>query len=194
MKTGITGKMIRAGAILALALVLIYFNLPSKDPKDRLRETEYKETSEADSTEHGSANGKLLPDFEIQMLDGSSFRLEDCRGRATVINLWATWCTPCINELPFFNELQLKYPDDCIVLAIHSDLITDDVDEYLKQFNYEIGFAIDETAEVKELVGGTTMLPQTIVLDRKGIVAYNQIGSITFEKLEEIVKEAARDL
>ena len=109
-----------------------------------------------------------------------------------MINLWATWCTPCVNELPHIDRLQKQHPDDVMVLAIHSNLITDDVSAYLSAFDYGIAFAIDADGEVIAALGGSLMLPQTIVLNRYGEVIYNKTGSVTYEALEELIAEALR--
>ena len=187
------GRITWLAALIALAGALVFFNLPSgertiaqaADGPAAVPEAVY--VSDAPL---GHAMGEQLPDFTLPKLDGEDFVLSDHRGRVTVINLWATWCTPCVNELPHFDRLQREHPDDVAVLAIHSDLITDDVAGYLSAFDYGIGFAVDETGEVIASVGGSTMLPQTVVLDRCGVVTYNQVGSVTWEALEELVEAA----
>ena len=123
-------------------------------------------------------------------MDNQPFTLRDHRGQATVLNLWATWCGPCVKELPHFDRLAREHADDVAVLAIHSDLITDDVMEYLSHYDYSMPFAVDETGEVIASLGGSTMLPQTIVLDRYGVVIYNQVGSMTYEGLTELAEAA----
>ena len=93
-------------------------------------------------------------------------------------------------DIPPALPLAREHADDVAVLAIHSDLITDDVMEYLSHYDYSMPFAVDETGEVIASLGGSTMLPQTIVLDRYGVVIYNQVGSMTYEALTELVEAA----
>ena len=81
-----------------------------------------------------------------------------------------------------------------MVLVIHSNLITDDVTKYLSGYDYSFPFAIDETGGVIAALGGSTMLPQTIVVNVEGIVTYNQVGSVTTEKLEALVNEAKKTI
>lgn len=138
----------------------------------------------------GHAVGQQAPDFTLTTVEGQPFTLRDHRGQATVLNLWATWCGPCVKELPYFDRLAREHADDVAVLAIHSDLITDDVMEYLSHYDYSMPFAVDETGEVIASLGGSTMLPQTIVLDRYGVVIYNQVGSMTYEALTELAEAA----
>ena len=134
----------------------------------------------------GSEVGNLGPDFSVPLYGGGTFTLSDTLGTVTVINFWATWCTPCVAELPHFDELYRNYDGSVEVIAIHSDLITDDVDAYLENYDYSIRFALDDSGVVAAY-GGSTMLPQTIVLDKDGVIVYNTVGSVTYEQLEALV-------
>ncbi len=136
----------------------------------------------------GSEVGNLAPDFTVPLYGGGELTLADCKGKVTVINFWATWCTPCVKELPHFQTLHENYPDVEIV-AVHSELVTDDVEEYLSNFDYTLPFALDEGGVITSF-GGSTMLPQTVVLDRNGVIVYNKVGSVTYELLEETVLQA----
>ena len=80
------------------------------------------------------------------------------------------------------------------MLALHSDIIADDPAEYLDEFgtDWAMPFAIEtEDETIWDLVGGTTAMPQTIVLNRHGEVIYNQRGSVTPEMLAELYSQAA---
>ena len=138
----------------------------------------------------GSAVGQQAPDFTLTTMEGEPFHLYDHRGQVTVIYLWATWCGPCVKELPHFDRLAREHGDHVAVLAIHSDLITDDVGEYLSHYDYSMPFAIDETGQVIASLGGSQMLPQTLVIDPYGVVIYNQVGSMTYEALIDLVSAA----
>ena len=139
----------------------------------------------------GPAVGQQAPDFTLSTVDGGQFSLREHRGKVTVLNLWATWCGPCVKELPNFDRLAREQADEVAVLAIHSDLITDDVGEYLARYDYDIPFAVDASGQVITSLGGSQMLPQTIVLDPYGVVTYNQVGSVSYELLTQLV-DAAR--
>jgi hypothetical protein len=78
-----------------------------------------------------------------------------------------------------------------VVIALHSNMVTDDVEEYLSQFDYQLPFGLDTTGEIITSFNGSTMLPQTIVIDAAGIITYNKVGSVTYEMLEKLVAEAA---
>ena len=138
----------------------------------------------------GKEVGNQLPDFSIKTTDGKDFHLADTRGKVVFLNCWATYCVPCVNELPYFCDLYEKHKDDIEMIAVHSPDVADDPIEYLKDKSWNIPFAVDTDRTVWEAVGAGTTLPQTIVLDRKGEVVYNQIGSVTPEVLEALYKKA----
>ncbi len=197
-----TSRIVWAIALAGLICALVCFNLPAAPqpaaeaetpalPPDAGEETPAQEqpayTSDAPL---GCEVGEQLPDFTLTTLSGEAFTLSEHRGTVTVLNLWATWCAPCVKELPYFDELQARYPQDVTVLAIHSDLVTSDPAAYLAAFDYQIPFAVDETGSVAVSMGDSAILPQTVVLDPYGVVVYNRSGSVTYEALEELVQSA----
>lgn len=138
----------------------------------------------------GKDVGMRAPDFTVPLYgsDGGHFTLSEHSGKAVVVNFWATWCTPCCQELPYFDAVYQSRREEVEVVAIHADLVTDDVEGYLARFDYQMPFALDETGEVLRAFGGTTMLPQTIVIDGDGRIVYNAVGSMTYEALEAILE------
>ncbi len=135
---------------------------------------------------------ETLPDLEAKCLDGSTFRLSDQAGKPVIINLWATWCGPCVKELPYFNKFYQEHPD-AAVLAIHSGLVTEDVEAFLADKDWEFPITIDsEDEKLFGMLGGSQVLPQTIVINRNGEVIYNDSVSMTPEKLEELYEEAMK--
>ena len=140
----------------------------------------------------GHEIGMQLEDFTLHCYDGSGFHLADTRGRIVFINLWATYCTPCVHELPYFSELYAAHPDDVAMVAVHSKLVTMDPTAFLADKDFTMPFATDTDDSVKNIVGGTGTLPQTIVLNRKGEVVYNQVGSVTPEMLSALYDKADR--
>ena len=110
----------------------------------------------------------------------------------TFLNLWATYCTPCVQELPHFDALLREHGDDISILAVHSSIVTDDPAEFLAGKEYRISFAVDtEDDSIWRIVNGSSTLPQTIVLDRNGVVIYNQKGSVTPELLAALYAQAS---
>ena len=165
---------------------------------EEAQENEAEQESEADKyvsdAPIGNKVGEQLEDFSVKCLDGSDFSLSAYRGKVVMINLWATWCGPCVEELPYFSDFYAAHKDDVAVLACHSPFVTDDVEAFLKDKGWEMPFTVDEDGEgVFRVTGGSNTLPQTIVLNRKGEVIYNEIRSVTPQMLTKLYEQAAEE-
>ena len=139
--------------------------------------------------------GRQLADFTVPTFDGGEFHLADTRGKVVFINLWGTYCTPCVQELPEFEKLFEEHAGDIAMIAVHSSLTGEqEPDDYVRSKGWDdwlLPFALDDDDDtIFEIVNGSTTLPQTIVLNRKGEVIYNMVGSVTPAMLESLFREA----
>jgi LPXTG-motif cell wall-anchored protein len=125
----------------------------------------------------GAGVGERLPDFRITCVDGGEFTLSQHRGEVVVINLWATWCTPCVKELPHFDRLQRENPGRVAVLALHVPPVTTDVAEYLSAFSYEIPFAVDEDGGVSTLLNESEPYKLAVVRLQASPQAIERLGA-----------------
>ena len=199
------GKIAWGVALAVLCAALLYYNFLDPNIKkntDTAADAAASEAVQAPAAEtdwsstapEGHEVGQQLADFTITCLDGSEFHLADYRGKPVFINLWATYCGPCVKELPYFSELYKAHEGDIAMLALHSDVVDDDPQEYLNEYgkDWTMPFAVENDDEkIWDGVGGTTAMPQTIVLNRHGEVIYNQRGSVTPEILETLYRQAA---
>jgi len=149
------------------------------------------EALESDAPQ-GHEVGQRLPDFTLTCYDGSAFHLADQRGKVTFINFWATYCTPCIQELPHFDALYRAHEGDIAMIAVHSAFVTRDPEDFLSDKGFALPFALDGDNRVMALAGGTGTLPQTVVLNREGEIIYNKAGSVTPELLDALYAQADR--
>ena len=140
--------------------------------------------------------GQQLADFTTPTFDGREFHLADTRGKIVFINFWGTYCTPCVQELPDFEALLHEHEGDVAVIAVHSSM-TGEVEpqDYVKSKGWDkwtLPFALDDEEEdtIFTIANGGSTLPQTIVLNRRGEVVYNRVGSVTPEMLEALYKQA----
>lgn len=167
-------RVLWAVALCVLAAAMFLFNRPTP----------------AAPVPEGHAVGERLPDFTLTDLTGAPFVLSEHRGQTVIINLWATWCDPCLKELPHFDRIQSENPEDVAVLAVHSGLIIEDIPTFVAGLDSALRYAVDETGDFTALVGASAVLPHTLVLDPDGVVIYNQPGSVTYALLAELVEMA----
>jgi cytochrome c biogenesis protein CcmG, thiol:disulfide interchange protein DsbE len=123
-----------------------------------------------------SIAGKTAQDFPFAVL-GKNQRLTDLKGKVVVLNFWATWCPPCVEETPSLNGLQTFIgPRGGMVLGISVD---DDDSAYQKFLrDYGINFATYRDTTKKSATDyGTTIYPETYIIDRHGKIARKFIGA-----------------
>lgn len=123
------------------------------------------------------------PDFTLPNLQNQLVQLSELKDKIIVLNFWATWCAPCVKEMVFFQEIQTRYPDQVLILAINQE----EKPEVVKQFIQDMGFSmevlLDQKGEVINLYK-VLALPNTFFIDGQGVVRYHHMGSLTKEQLE----------
>jgi thiol-disulfide isomerase/thioredoxin len=121
--------------------------------------------------------GSLAPDFELKTLEGKNLKLSDLRGKAVLLNFWATYCGPCKIEMPWFVELQKEYgPQGFQIVGVAmDDASTEDIAKFAKEMgvNYPILLG---TESVGQSYGGVNALPTTFFLDRDGKLIAREFG------------------
>ncbi|HXJ17418.1 MAG TPA: TlpA disulfide reductase family protein [Candidatus Polarisedimenticolia bacterium] len=114
-----------------------------------------------------SLRGRPEKDFSLT-LDGKAARLSDLRGKVVVLNFWATWCPPCVDEAPSLNALQRRIaPLGGVVLGVSVDDDQGAYDGFLKAYNISYPTYRDPTKKIA-LDYGSTMYPETYVINRDG--------------------------
>jgi thiol-disulfide isomerase/thioredoxin len=147
------------------------------------------------SRANGPANGQLMgataPDFELSSLDGTNIRLSSLRGKAVLLNFWATWCVPCKTEMPWFVELQRQYgPQGFQIVGVAmDDASTDDIAKFAKDLGVNYPILLGKEA-VGLSYGGVNVLPTTFFLDRNGKVIAREFGLQSRSVFVDHIKEA----
>jgi len=112
--------------------------------------------------------GKPAPNFTLTTLSGKKVSLADYKGKAVQLNFWATWCAPCIQELPSLQALQQRLPQ-VVVLAISVDEDPDAYHRFLQE--HPLSFVtVEDTARRVNAMYGTSLFPETYVIDQHGII------------------------
>jgi len=147
----------------------------------------------------------LAPDFSLKDLDGNRVALGDLLGRGPLlIDFWATWCKPCVKELPHLHDLYLKYRDRGFrVVAISEDSprSLSKVKSFVAGNKYEFLVLLDENNTVQRKFNFRA-LPYTVLLDKDGHVIHSRVGyrpgdeRVLEEKFLPLIEaqEAAREV
>lgn len=146
------------------------------------------------STEYPPAP-KALMENQIRRLDGTTYSLNDKKGKVVLVNLWATWCGPCIGEMPHLNEMQERLgPQGFEVIGLNTDdEAKTDIDIFAEKqkLNYELGWAdgklMNEFVKLSRLQG----IPQSILINRDGQLTGVFTGGSkkTIDKMKETVEK-----
>jgi len=142
-------------------------------------------------TAGGPKPGTAAPDFALQSLDGKTVHLSDFRGKAVLLNFWATWCTPCRLEMPWFVELEKQYgPQGLQVVGVAmDDSGPDKVAKFAKDMGVNYPVLLGKES-VGDEYGGLEYLPTSFYLDRDGKVVQRVFGLRSRSDIEDWVKEA----
>lgn len=151
-------RKLASGVVLAgAAMILIVFASPS-----------YRQGEP-------SVAGKTPADFTFQM-DGKPTRLSDLRGKVVVLNFWATWCPPCVEEMPSLNRLHDKISvQGGLVLGVSVDEDVEAYTRFLTEHHIRFPNHREPTRQLAERYG-STMYPETYIIGRDGRIARKIIG------------------
>ncbi|NLL06893.1 MAG: TlpA family protein disulfide reductase [Clostridiaceae bacterium] len=148
------------------------------------------------STQNGGENknttSNLKPaiDFELSDLEGNTVKLSDYKGKIVFVNFWATWCPPCIGEMPEFNEASKEFEEngDAILLAVNLTTggarreTEEKVRKFIDDNGYTMKVLLDKTGKVAEQYK-IYSIPTTYVIDKDGNIATFYEGAISKDKL-----------
>jgi len=127
------------------------------------------------------------PAFTLPDLDGNPRSTSEWDGKMLVINFWASWCTPCLREMPAFIRLQQHYGDQGVqFIGVALDDARDVnafLDKLEPRINYPILLGDGDTFETPIAYGNQYgILPHTVIVDRTGKIAYTHFGLLTYEQ------------
>lgn len=135
--------------------------------------------------------GQVAPDFALESLNGHTVRLSDFRGKAVLINFWATWCQPCKVEMPWFEQLQRQYGGQGLqVLGIaKNDSSKEDIAAFASKLGVSYPILIGADS-VDRAYGGVQFWPSTFFIGRDGKIVDHTYGVKSVNEIEEDIKLA----
>jgi peroxiredoxin len=146
------------------------------------------------SGSNAAIKGKDAPDFQLKGLDGRTLRLSELRGKAVLLNFWATWCPPCKIEIPWFVELQKQYGPqglEIVGVAMDEGHPRDAIARFAQDMgvNYTMLLGDDKVADA---YGGVEALPTTFYIGRDGKVVSRVFGLVSHRDVEENIRAALK--
>ena len=167
---------------------------PTENPEDKPAETP-DEPEQVDppapSPVVGNKVGDLLMNISLDRVDGGTVKTGDYRGKIVILNIWATWCPPCMAEMPDFNTSASEYADDVVIIAAHDSNGKESAPGYISN-NFpdsDIIFAYDTNYGLAFYAAGAgEYIPRTAIVDRNGVIVYSNYGVLSYEQLVKIIE------
>ena len=132
---------------------------------------------EDDPFSYGILNtGDTAPDFTASLADGTEFSLSAQQGKIVLLNFWATWCGPCVREMPAFERLQEEYGEDLAILAVNCMEDAGIVDAFLEENGYTFPVAYDTDGAIS-MKYPSQGIPYTLLIDEEGIIRQIYVGA-----------------
>ncbi len=136
----------------------------------------------------GLEAGKKAPVWILPSPEGADVKSTDFKGKIVVLNFWATWCPPCVKEIPDFIEIQKELASKNVTfVGVSLDASSAPVKKYLKRtkLNYPV---VMGNADVVKDYGNFTGIPHTFVIDKDGVIRVSKSGMISKQALMAGIK------
>ncbi|MEJ6951162.1 TlpA family protein disulfide reductase [Natronospora cellulosivora (SeqCode)] len=170
-------KYILFSLIFLIILSGFFFYHSNADEKDNDSETQIN---------IGVNPGEMAPDFTLAKINGDLVNLSDFRGQKVFLNFWASWCPPCIAEMP---DIQKLYRDntEITVLTINVQESKRQVSNFMIANNYNFPVVLDEDGRTsaRYLVRG---IPTTLAIDKNGIIINRKSGILSYQEMLDFMK------
>lgn len=125
---------------------------------------------------------KAAYDFTLTGSDGSTLDFETLRGKVIFINMWATWCAPCVAEMPSIQELYNNYKDnpDVVFAIISFDKDQKKADKFVAKKGFDMPIYFPNATQIPK-VYESRGIPTTYVIDKEGFISYKKIGMANYD-------------
>jgi peroxiredoxin len=126
--------------------------------------------------------GSLANDFTLNDLEGGNIRLSDLRGKPVVLNYWATWCVPCVEEMPMFQAYSEQY-SNFTMIGINQAEGIDKVAPFVERMGLTYPVLLDLNSKVSQAYK-VFLLPTTFFIDEEGMIRFRHYGIMTQDQFQ----------
>ncbi|WP_338543830.1 TlpA family protein disulfide reductase [Paenibacillus tundrae] len=123
-------------------------------------------------------SGAIAPDFMAPNSVGDQVSLSDYRGKVVMINFWASWCTPCVREMPLLHQTAEMHQEDVETLFVNVGESKGTIQEFMNEQQFDFPVIVDVTGKISTMYR-ITGLPATMVIDREGKFSHILHGELT---------------
>ena len=134
----------------------------------------------------------IAADFSLKGIDGKQYSLSDYRGKWVVVNYWATWCPPCLDEIPELMDFHERHKDsDGVVLGVnYEEKSQKELLAFANKYMISYPVLLGEVGSGKN-IGPIPGLPTTYVISPSGEIMARQVGPLTAKMLDEFIQQQA---
>lgn len=162
---------------------------PPESPAQSAQPAEQPQAAGGEENAEEAGEARIaVPDFEMTMLSDETASLSDFQGKKVLLNFWATWCGPCVGEMPAFQRLSEEYPDELVILAVNCGEDEKTVRRFAEDNGYTFPIVLDADGVIQALFGGVTSLPATVILDEEGYAVTARTGAADADTMYELYK------
>jgi len=128
--------------------------------------------------------GELAPDFYFETPEGGATSLSELKGSPVLVNFWATWCGPCVHEMPFIQQVyEERQGEELALLAINIGESPSQAADFMQSYGFSFPVLLDSQAAVAQRYN-IQYIPTTFLIDKEGIIQEMKVGS--FQSKAEI--------
>lgn len=180
----------------AAFLVVTYFGYDLLSSEYNKKNVSMQVEKDGDESNQGTKSSRfktkvMSTDFTVYDENSKEVKLSDYRGTPVVLNFWASWCPPCREEMPAFNEMSNKYKDKVAILMINltdgQRETVDDAKDFIEENDYNMKVLFDNEMDASDKYN-ITAIPRTIIIDKDGYIINDYSGGISKDILESQIK------
>ena len=184
----------RMGMLLCMILMAAALSACAGKTDDKKQGTKTAGTKKDESKEERTAKGEsekgmTAPDFEVTLLSGKTVKLSDYRGKRVLLNFWATWCPPCVGELPHIEKKYAEYKDKMHFVILSVDDNEQDPARFIQSKGYTFPAAYGDHQALGRAYG-IDAIPASYIISADGHIIARIVGSMNESSLDAFLQKA----